>query len=280
MFVAHRHSPEADDPSILRWWHSRFGRPLFIELAGVMAAFVLYKAVRLVAQDQFDQAFTNASNVVGVERRLGIFNEVSLQRLVMHNPDLARLANRYYESAHLPVTALCLIWLYVRSPHGYLQTRRALVITSAAAMVIHVAYPLAPPRMLPNLGFVDTGNTIGPATYGTKGFFNSVANQIAAMPSLHFGWALLVAVAVVRCGRHRVRWLVVLHPVVTLLVIVVTANHYWLDGIVAGLLVGIAFGVLAVHSLWTSDTNPSAFARDQDSATSRDGACRERVPAQ
>jgi hypothetical protein len=138
------------------------------------------------------------------------------------------------------------VWLYIRTPRGYLETRRALVMTSAAAMVIHVVYPLAPPRMLPGLGFIDTGNTFGPATYGTKGFFDSVANQIAAMPSLHFGWAILVAVAVIRYGRWRVRWLVVLHPALTLLVIVVTANHYWLDGIVAALLVVLSFGVLAL----------------------------------
>jgi hypothetical protein len=246
MFVAHHHHSNDDAGSLSRWWHSWFGRRMLFELVGVLGAFVLYKVVRMAAQDEFDQAFRNASHVVAIERRLGIFNEVSMQRLVLHNPDLARVANRYYESAHLPATGFCLLWLYARDPRGYLETRRVLVISSVAAMAIHVVYPLAPPRMLPSLGFVDTGNTFGPATYGATGFFNSVANQIAAMPSLHFGWALLVAIAVIRYGRLRIRWIAALHPALTLLVIVVTANHYWLDGIVAALLVALAFGVLAL----------------------------------
>ncbi len=113
--------------------------------------------------------------------------------------------------------------------------------------------------MLPNLGFVDTGNRFGPASYGTEGIFASVANQIAAMPSLHFGWALLVAIAVIRYSRVRLRWLALVHPILTLLVIVVTVNHYWLDGIVAALLVLLAFGLLALVPRRTRADRPTVI---------------------
>lgn len=222
---------------------------MLLELCGVLLAFVVYKAVRLAVRDQVHEAYGNAARVVRGERLLGIFNETSLQRLVLDRPAIVRVANRYYESAHLPVAALALVYLYVRSADGYLYARRTLTVTSAAGMVLHVVFPLAPPRMLSDLGFVDTGAVYGPATYGQNGFLDHVANQIAAMPSLHFGWALIVAIAVVRHGRTPLRWLVMVHPVLTALVVVVTANHYWSDVIVAGTLV-LASHALLVRGPW------------------------------
>lgn len=222
---------------------------MLLELLGVLAAFVVYKAVRLAVRGQVGVAYSNASRVVRSERMLGMFNELRLQRSILDRPGLVRAANRYYESAHLPVAGASLVWLYVRSADGYLYARRTLVLTSAVGMVLHVAFPLAPPRMMTGLGFVDTGAVYGPATYGQSGFFDQVANQIAAMPSLHFGWALIVAVAIVRHGSTRLRWVVLLHPLATALVVVVTANHYWSDVIVAGAL------VLISHAVFTRRTN-------------------------
>jgi hypothetical protein len=227
---------------------------MLLELLGVLAAFVVYKAVRLAVRGQVGAAYSNASRVVHGERMLGIFNELRLQRSVLHRPGLVRAANRYYESAHLPVAGLSLVWLYVRSADGYLYARRTLTLTSAAGMVLHVVFPLAPPRMMTGMGFVDTGSVYGPATYGQDGFFDHVANQIAAMPSLHFGWALIVAVAIVRHGRSRLRWIVLVHPIATALVVVVTANHYWSDVIVAVTLVLVSHAVFAGRRLGRGST--------------------------
>jgi hypothetical protein len=98
--------------------------------------------------------------------------------------------------------------------------------------------PVAPPRLLPGVGFIDTGLLYHQSVYGAVGA--GVSDQVSAMPSLHMAWACLIALAVIQVSPSPRRWLIVLHPVATMLVVVVTANHYWLDGIVAAGLLGMS----------------------------------------
>ena len=102
-----------------------------------------------------------------------------------------------------------------------------------------------PPRMMPWQGFVDTGLVFGPSPYGKGSLFSGVANQLAAMPSMHFGWAVVVAWATIKATRTRWRFLVVVHPVLTLAAIVLTANHFWMDAIVAGVLFAVSLRICA-----------------------------------
>ena len=136
-----------------------------------------------------------------------------------------------------------------------------------AGLLLHVLYPLAPPRMFPNLGFVDTGRAVGPASYGHGSAYSGFANQFAAMPSLHFGWALAVAWSVIIATRRRVRWLIVLHPFLTLAAIVLTANHYWLDAIAATALFA---GALLLDHWRIRRAHPSSPAAPEESAWSRE----------
>ena len=101
--------------------------------------------------------------------------------------------------------------------------------------------PVAPPRLLPGTGMVDTAVRYGQSVYSWHGGFD--ADEFSAMPSVHVGWALIVTIAVITVSRSRWRWLAAAYPVLTLLVVVVTANHFWLDGIVAGLLVALVMVV-------------------------------------
>jgi len=117
-----------------------------------------------------------------------------------------------------------------------------LVVFTGASLAIQLI-PVAPPRMLPRTGLVDTGVLYHQSAYASVGGFN--ADQLSAMPSVHVGWAILVATAVIGTARSRWRWLAVLYPVLTTLAVVVTANHFWLDGIVAGLLLGLVLAVQA-----------------------------------
>ena len=138
---------------------------------------------------------------------------------------------------HFPLTALFLVWGYLRRPPSdYRWARRLIITMTALALLIHTAMPLAPPRMMSRLGFVDTMATIGPSAY--EGSAATVANQFAAMPSLHVGWALLLSVVVIRTTKPRWKWITLAHPAITTLVVVVTANHYWLDALVAAALLG------------------------------------------
>jgi hypothetical protein len=231
-----------------RWWHSRLGYRFFFEAALMVGLFFVYKIVRFSVRDQAADAYQNALRVVDFERALNFFTEPDLQRLVVRHPNLAKALNSYYVGAHFPVTIVCLAWLYVRRPMGYLSTRRILIVASGVGLAIHVMYPLAPPRMLPGYGFVDVGQLFGPAAYGHNAVFGDIANEFAAMPSLHFGWAVIMAVALVRYGRSPLRWVIVAHPILTTAAIVMTANHYWLDVLVAGLVIAVLYALASLGS--------------------------------
>jgi hypothetical protein len=202
------------------------------ELLLVAALFMAYKAGRIVAMGHAGQAKDNASSIWHFERLLHLPDEASLQHALLSHEWLIHLANSYYAYVHFPTTALCLIWLYLRRPEWYLWTRRLLAWRTAAALVVHLAFPLAPPRLSAATGLVDTGTLYGPGVYGHPDT-DTLSNQYAAMPSLHVGWALVVALALIGATRGRLRRLWLLHPVITLLVVAATGNHYWLDAVVA-----------------------------------------------
>lgn len=221
-------------------------------MIAVLLAF--YKNGRSITRHQSHTAMEHARTVVGFERRLGMFTERALQRLTMHSEAVVELLNRYYASVHFSITALFLAWVLIRHPFHYRHIRTWFVIVTALGLALHIAYPLAPPRMLHNEGFIDTLREFGPRIYSAD-TRRSVANQFAAMPSLHFGWALMVAVGFIRIkGRRRWSYVALLHPFLTLLAIVATANHYWLDAAVAGLLVAGSAAVLGRRSRPAVDT--------------------------
>ncbi|MGI3228926.1 phosphatase PAP2 family protein [Streptomyces sp. GTA36] len=218
--------------------------PLVRELLLVAGLFLVYKLGRQLATGHTGEAFDNAHRVWDLERFLRLPGEGDVQSALLHGDTLVHVVNTYYATVHFPATAAFLIWLYLRRPGHYVWARRVLAAVTAAALVVHLTFPLAPPRMLAATGLVDTGQVYGPTVYGASPETDSLSNQFAAMPSLHFGWALMVAIGLIAATRSRWRWLWLLHPLVTLLVIVGTANHYWLDAIVAASLLGIALAVI------------------------------------
>lgn len=210
------------------------------EVALVAALLLLYRAGRLLGRDSVTEGFAHAVQIVRWERWLGVGTELDLQRWVLGHRWLVMASNRYYAQVHFPVSMAFLVFMYLRRAPHYLRVRWVFALVTAVGLVGHLAYPLAPPRMLP--GFVDTISRFGPAIYD-RSDVAAVANQYAAMPSLHFGWAVIVAWGVISTGRSPWRWLLVVHPVATLFAIVATANHYWADPFVAGVLVALAIPV-------------------------------------
>jgi membrane-associated phospholipid phosphatase len=130
--------------------------------------------------------------------------------------------------------------VYVWHRRHYPQVRTTLVLFTAAALLVQFI-PVAPPRMLPGDGMIDTAARYGQSVYGSVAGFN--ADQLSAMPSVHVGWSLLAALVIVEVSRSRWRWLALAYPLLTMLAVVVTANHYWLDGIAAALLLALALVV-------------------------------------
>jgi hypothetical protein len=208
------------------------GWQILREIALLGSMYVVYSFGRIYAARHSASAFDNAHRLIGWERDLGLPNEAALQHSFLQVPHLPQIANAFYAYVHFPLTALVLIWLSVRRPAAYKGVRSALMALTGLALVGHTLFPLAPPRMLPNLGWVDTGIRFGQSVYGPNSD-SGMANQFAAMPSLHVGWASLIAITMITVTRSRWRWLWILHPVTTFAVVVLTANHYWLDGLVA-----------------------------------------------
>jgi hypothetical protein len=177
------------------------------------------------------------------EQVLYLPSETSVQRLFLPHPLLIQAFNLYYDILHFPLLGVCLVWLYVRHRDRYPRIRTTVALFTGASLLIQFI-PVAPPRLLPGTGLVDTAVKYGQSVYSWHGGFD--ADELSAMPSVHVGWALIVAIAVITVSRSRWRWLAAGYPVLTTLVVVVTANHFWLDGIAAGLLVAV---VLAAQRL-------------------------------
>jgi hypothetical protein len=176
------------------------------------------------------------------ERVIGLPSEASLQRVFLPHPLLVQFFNLYYDSLHFPVLISCLVWLFVWHRDSYRRWRTTLVALTGLCLLIQLV-PVAPPRMLPQAGMVDTAVLYHESVYTNVAGFN--ADQLSAMPSVHVGWAILIAVAVISTARTKWRWLALLYPMMTTLAVIVTANHFWLDGIVAGLLLVVVLAVQA-----------------------------------
>ncbi|MEU2779589.1 phosphatase PAP2 family protein [Streptomyces sp. NPDC007162] len=217
--------------------------PLVREFLLVAGLFLVYKFGRQLATGHTAEALHNAHRIWDLERTLHLPSEVDVQSALLHGDTLVHLANTYYATVHFPATLAFLVWLYLRRPAHYVWARRVLAVVTAAALVLPFTFPLAPPRMLAATGLVDTARVYGPSVYGPPAR-DHLSNQFAAMPSLHFGWALMVAIGLIVATGSRWRWLWLLHPATTLLVIVGTANHYWLDSVVATAMLGAALALI------------------------------------
>ena len=215
-------------------------------LIGGLAA---YRAVRLLVKDEIDVALENSERVIDFQRTLGILNEMHFQDTILDSDAAIWFLNRYYFFAHFIGTAVWIVWMYVRHHDHYGRVRRVLFGTTFVALAIHVAFPLAPPRWFPDLGFVDTLQEFGPKIYDAETIANT-ANQIAAMPSLHVGWALIGAWAIIKASTSQWRWIAALHPAGMTAAVVLTANHWWLDAIIAALLVAVVWAADAPIQRW------------------------------
>lgn len=206
-------------------------------LGGLWAVYTLG---RVLAGRHTGPANGHASDVWALERSLQLPDEAAVQRMALQVPDLVRAANAHYKYAHFATLAVVVIYLLLWRPDRYPWFRRVLVLTTAMGLVGHLTYPLTPPRLRPDFGVLDTGVRFGESVYGADPDNHGLVNQYAAMPSLHVAWAVLFAITVLVVARPPWRWLVVPYPVATTYVVVVTGNHYWLDGIVGIAILGVA----------------------------------------
>lgn len=216
------------------WW------PLLVQFLLVGGAALCYFAVRGFTQSSLALAQDNARAVVRLERRLGIDWEDAAQALVIDHETLVRIVNAVYMYGHWPVIAVTLGLLFARAPDRFYLLRNAMFVSGAIGLVIFALVPVAPPR----LGVLDLVDTV---TEGTREYRTlqppGLINRYAAVPSLHFGWNLLVGIIVWRTTRRRaLRATAVVVPVAMAFAVVATANHYVIDVVLGGAvaLVGLA----------------------------------------
>jgi hypothetical protein len=223
----------------------RYRRPvLWQELALIGIGYYLYREARNLVPDQPGIAYRHAQSVEWLQAHLHFDFELSVNRFVSSVSWLAQVMNYYYSTLHFIVTVGVLTWLFVARKRVYRGMRTALFALTLVALVGFFFYPLAPPRLMPGYGYIDTL-----AEYHTWGSLADPniaehTNQFAAMPSLHIGWALWCAIAVFYCTRKWwARTLAVMYPMATLIVIIGTANHYVIDAVAGAAVVGIGFGI-------------------------------------
>jgi membrane-associated phospholipid phosphatase len=219
------------------------------QLALFGGAYYAYRLVRGFVDGQASLAYDNARLLVDAERGMNLFFEPGVQDWLLRHADWSvTAANWMYVNSHFVITTTFLIWLYLARNHAYYYVRNMFMIAMGFALVGYVAFPTAPPRFLPEWGFTDTvAAFVGSSAEHSA---NVLYNPFAAVPSMHVAFALMIAVPAVQLVRHRpIKLLWALYPAVVTFVVVVTANHYWLDAalgaLVAGASAAAATGALA-----------------------------------
>jgi hypothetical protein len=215
------------DGHFLYWWG---------EILAILAFYGVYSAIRNANGDHPSHALANARHIISLEHHLGMFHEETMQQWALHFKPLIISANYFYGSFHFIVTIGVAVWLFRKYSDDYPRYRNTLAVTTALALIGFTIFPLMPPRLLGTFGY-HTGFLDTLHKYPTPWSFDSgpaarVSNQFAAMPSVHIAWSTWCALAMVpRLKTRAQRILAGSYPFITLLVIVITANHYIIDAL-------------------------------------------------
>jgi hypothetical protein len=208
-----------------------------IELAALAVLYGAYELVRGFGGEDWAAARAHTADIVGLEQRLSLFVERDVQDLASSMTGVPALLGFLYVALHFAGTAAVLIWVHRRRPHAFPFLRTTLIVSTALALVGYVLYPAAPPR-LANLGFADTVTSHTGLDLSSD-LLGSLYNPIAAVPSLHFGYALIVGVALAQLASSRwLRRVGAAYPALMLLIIVATGNHFFFDAAAGAVVVG------------------------------------------
>jgi hypothetical protein len=222
------------------------------EIALLMVAYAAWQLAASLTFGGLDGAVESGLRIARLEDLLGWPSGAAMQAPVLGHEWLMRTADTYYATAHITVFIITLAWVFLRHRADWPFTRTTVFLTTAACLLIQYK-PVAPPRLIPELGVVDTAERTGLSVYDAI----PGANQYSAMPSVHIAWAAAVALLIIVIARTPWRWLALVHPLATTWVVVVTGNHYLMDAAVAVLLLAGACGV----ALSIPSQRPRRFVR-------------------
>jgi hypothetical protein len=256
------------DGSRIYWWR---------EVIIVLVVDIIYESVRNISSAKPDKAYENALKLIDWQRNFGIWHEHAIQQWALGFTPLIVAANYFYGSVYIGATVFGLFFLYRRYADDYPMWRNTLMIGTMLGLIGFATFPLMPPRLLDDsvllhglndghfFGFVDTL-----VKYPTFWSFDSdamktISNQFAAMPSLHCGWAFWgLAVFYPRVRSWWAKTLAILYPIVTIFVVVITGNHYFLDAVGGIIIFGVAY-LIARRFTRAGRGTPVAAAASADS---------------
>lgn len=220
--------------ALLRWLRPAAKAVPYAREAGlIILLYALWQFAGTLSGPGDVAALDRGQSIWNAERDVHLLSEHTVQGWLLPHPLLVQGANLYYDTMHFTLMIIFLFWLFIWHRDAYPRWRTTLALLTASSLLIQLI-PVAPPRMVSALGMVDTAERYGQSVYGSIGGFQP--DQVSAMPSVHVGWSLLIAVCVMSVSSSRWRYLILIHPVTTVFVVVATGNHYWGDGIVAAAL--------------------------------------------
>ena len=234
------------------------------EAVVVVGAFLIYFVIRGAVVDRAGEAVASGIDLIELEQQLGIYWELEMQSWILDHFWLIKLMNWIYFWGHMPLVIAVAVWLYGWHRKAYFVTRNAFLASGAIGLVIYWLFPVAPPRLIPFAGFIDTMAAFDRVGYNAQEA-KAFVNPYAAVPSLHFGWSLLLGAVVAWVSRHPLTFVLAgAWPVAMFFSIVMTGNHFILDAVAGSVVsfagLGIALAV-ARYLRW-----PDLRAEEQPSA--------------
>lgn len=227
------------------------------QLSLLVGAYFAYGLVRGLVEGRGTAAFKHARELVHLERTLHLFIEPSVQAWASGSHFVMEVSSWLYVNAQGTITITALLYLYLRHNSSFYFVRNMLLVAMALALIGYLVFPVAPPRFLPEWGFIDTVDRMTPVNVShTSGLGEALFNPYAAVPSMHVAFAVMIGwplARLVRSSVARVAWIV--YPLVMTFVIVVTANHFIADALLGALTAGAA----AYAARWLARARPAAW---------------------
>jgi hypothetical protein len=220
-----------------------------VEVATLAVLYAFYELVRGQGHASLALAQGHTDDIVALERSLHLFGERAVQNAADAIPGVPTLLGIAYIALHFVGTAVFLVWLHRNHRERFPLVRNTLIGATAVALAVYILFPVAPPR-LAGLGFVDTVTHSAKVNLSSD-MLGSLYNPFAAVPSLHFGYALLVGLTIASIARRPlVRALALTYPLVMLFVIVATGNHFFFDAAAGALTIGAGYAI----AIWVGST--------------------------
>lgn len=236
-------------------------RDLGRQLALFCGAYYLYRIVRGAVDGRGAQAFANAREIISLEQEMSLFVEPAVHAWANGTAWVGDAASWIYVNSHFAVTVLTLAWIYLWRNSAFYFVRNMFMAAMGMALILYVAFPTAPPRLMPEWGFADPVAELTGAG-AQSGISELLVNPFAAVPSMHVCFALMLAIPMAQIVRRRwtaTAWLA--YPALVSFVVVATANHWWIDAALGAVvaLVAATFAAMLVRAApdaWAFRTQP------------------------